>query len=419
MICRRLLLLSSVLLVGCRSGGESLNVPSSQVEVGSSSPEVTEASAPPGGFVRLVVPPPDESTRPLELPSTQPVPAILDDGRLLIGGEKPCSGEPFCAESSRPGAVACDGTEMLWSPSSGEANAIATAVDAPPGICSYYGDSDTDWIVWWGDQSSTELYNVPWYLYVSRRDGSETREVAHYASSKDGSPVPTPYLYPFIDHGWIVWAASDETPQANAYAAPADGSAPPTIIEPDSGWVTISYPFVYTMKRIELSTDATSDPTGPMYKYFIRVHNLVDGKSFDLPNTSIMTFFSNADSLFVQRDNFSLDVLAHDGTFKTNLNLDVGFIQAANSTTNGLAFSTESGSYLLQNEGGSWLLVELGGRPYANVVAAKRNWVYFLDAPDAEGRKGLTDKNHPDGPPAFPRWGTVETFVKLARDAAP
>lgn len=293
--------------------------------------------------------------------------------------------------------VACEGDATLLT-LDGAATTVTPRSDGHIGECVESGDGDDTHVVWWSEQGSTELYNVPWVIRSYDRRTGAVRELAHFAVDAGGAPVATPYMDPELDHGVVVWAAGHGD-RAAAYAAPADGSLPPRMVEDDAGDIEIAWPYAFVLKR-----DTDVDADGDHY-HLLRI-DLRDDSRMRMPGEVAGAFAVGHDQVFVDRPDGVLEVTDLEG--RVQLSYRASFASRtlqADAVVGGFVVSNEDGSYLLDVDGRSLIL--LGGRSGANDVRGNGAWVWWTDAVSADQRSG-TDWGDPAASAAMEVHATVD-----------
>lgn len=315
--------------------------------------------------------------------SSAPGDEVLREGRLQVGAALlakipgdfqpsvvlPDGGLLGTTKSPDP-EIGCMGDVVLVD-ASGNSTAVTQQTPERIGQCTETGDADESYVVWWSEQGSTDLYNVPWVLRSLDRKTGKVVDIAQFTADDSGAPVPTPFMFPHLSNGKVVYAAG-YGPAAAVWIVPADGSSAPQIVEDDSGDAQFVWPYVYALKRVGESAFG-----------LVRV-DVRDGTRLEMSLSVSSTYAFNGSSLFIAHSDGGADIVDVSGRVQAQIEGLTSPAQYAVGIEDGFVFYNEQASYMYHLP--SRTLVNLGGRPLANYVIGDGHFVYWTDAATEQGR---------------------------------
>jgi hypothetical protein len=165
---------------------------------------------------------------------------LLSDGRIVDS--------PTCVDAAHGG---CGEVALV-----DEAAGTRTVLQKAPGpgrpFAHYFG-SDDRYLAWSADPNEDLSFSA-WEIWAAPIDGlAPAHRIASAPTSPDGQPLATSFIIPRVSSGVVVWSAlTPATPGAeptlNVLTAPADGSAPAQVLEPNAVVPDIAWPYVYVQK---------------------------------------------------------------------------------------------------------------------------------------------------------------------------
>ena len=237
-------------------------------------------------------------------------------------------------------------------------------------------DADTTWLVWSGD-SDQAMWMADWTVSSFNTATGERHQIGAAPAGPAGTAASGPFVYPRVDNGIAVWSSiSVREPYGkllDTYMAPADGSAPMTVLEPDAVDPDIAWPYVFVRK--------IQDPANSTTLVIVRI-DLRTGERRTLDKAATRGQLSvTKDRLLTETGDGHLVITDFDG----NVRWDIAPIAALipSYPVAGDRF------FLWYDRVYAWIffpdtggLYQLGSRPDANQVMAAGPWALWVESPD-------------------------------------
>jgi hypothetical protein len=292
----------------------------------------------------------------------------------------------------------------------------------------YGGTTDNEWhYLIYNHMNSGSMNSTPWTISSWNRS---TKSVAHL-DHQDYGPVPSLSA----DNGYLAYSAfynsGLESNDLGIFLTKADGSQKRRLIEPESGAVSLVWPYAFVLKKIDSATTEASqsaqtiDNSENQFR-LLRI-NVVNGQRLEIPGLSAgrATFSANHQNLFIGRPDRSVDIADLSGNVLMNYPipnnqhigmarpLDDGFLFLGEDSETRLAFSAILVSYQK-----TWRLIYLSRQVADSTTNVGQNivghgrCVYWIDErlsmPSPEKDKGdlFARRIH--------HYGFVEEIIKEA-----
>lgn len=299
-------------------------------------------------------------------------------------------------------------------------------------MATYGGTTDNEWhYLIYNHMESGSANSTPWTISSWNSSTKTVTELDHH----DYGPIPSVSA----DNGHLAYSAfykdGNESNDLGIFLTKADGTQKRKLIEPESGAVSLVWPYAFVLKKsTETSTDAsksaqTTDSSETQF-HLLRI-NVMNGQRLEIPGLSAgrATFAANRHNLFIGRPDLSVDITDLSGNILMHFPipnnrhigmarpLDDGFLFLGEDSESNLAFSAILVSYQK-----TWRMIYLSRQLVdsaanlgQNIVGSGR-CVYWID-----GRSSLLSPDKDKGD-LFARrihhYGFVEQILKEATPIA-
>jgi hypothetical protein len=289
-------------------------------------------------------------------------------------------------------------------------------------MTTYGGTTDDEWhYLIYNHMESGSANSTPWTISSWNSSTKAVTELDHH----DYGPIPSVSA----DNGYLAYSsfynAGDESNDLGIFLTKADGTQKRKLIEPESGAVSLVWPYAFVLKKSTQTTDSSETQF-----HLLRI-NVVNGQRLEIPGLSAgrATFAANRHNLFIGRPDLSVDIADLSGNILMHFPipnnrhigmarpLDDGFLFLGEDSESNLAFSAILVSYQK-----TWRMIYLSRQLVdsatnlgQNIVGSGR-CVYWID-----GRSSLLSPDKDKGD-LFARrihhYGFVERILKEATPIA-